>query len=376
MFSMRRAHWIPILAAALVLAPCLATVLSAQDEPLKANIVVSLSVTNRAGTSHVTVSGNDQLKIGDSRTSYYYSSANGASSGGSDNQPLSSREWKGVTVMAGIVDGRPEMSRIQGPPPAWMRQYDYFWKVDVKPVSIAPDGIAFEIDWQRGEFKDGAMVATLRDHRVVTLRQGEKHLLDFVACAPPDGPNANVFLEARASIAEDPAFADAAFDYDLWLTHQTFDGRKITRHAIVGGRQGERVGFGFASIPLPLDASAPAEAASPYRLDVSGAITGRLRSDGTVQLALEPMRQQSFDGGRGGYGAGIKVFTVRPDETTIVALPAGTGASTFKTDLASKLTNPRPGVTAKDGRVSVNDAAFFEGTTTSILITVKRQRQD
>lgn len=375
MSSMRRGLWSLILAAAFLLAPRLAATLSAQAEPPKANIVITLSVTDRGGTSHFRASGDAQLKVGETRTNYLYSSANGAGSAASADQPLgSNRTGKSGTLRPQIVNGRVQIVQVQGPPP--VTQFDYSWKVDIVAVSIAPDGITFDIDWKRSELKDGTMQPTAGDHRTVTLRQGEKHLLDFAACSPADGPNASVFLDARASIAEDPAFANAAFDYDLWLTHQMADGTKVTRHAVVGGRQGERVNFGFAPIPLRLDASAPADAPSPFRLDVRGAITGRLRSDGTIQLALEPTRQQRSGTDSLGQGGGIKVFNVRPDETTSVDLPAGTGLSSFKADLAAKLTNPRPGVTAEGGFIRVDTGAFFEGATTSILVTVKRQRQE
>ena len=375
MFSRRRAHSVLLLALALVVLPGPANVLSAQDEPLKANIVITLSATDRGGASHMRAAGGDALKTGETRTDYLYAGADGGPTGVSAGRPFPSTPVvSGGTLTARVADGRVGTSPAHGWPPAL--KFDYVWKVDVKPVSIAADGITFEIDWKRSETKDGTMQPTVGDHRTVTLRQGEKHLLDFAACSPPDGPRANIFLDVQASLAEDPAFANAAFDYDLWLTHQTSDGTKITRHAVAVGRQGERVDFAFTPIPLPLDAGSPAEAPSPYHMDVSGAITGRLKADGTIEICLESRRKQPLGSGASGYGTGVKVIVVRPDETTSVALPAFTGPSSFRSQPATKLTSPRRGVTVSADTVRVDAGTYFEGATTSILVTVKRQRQE
>jgi hypothetical protein len=379
MLSRRFASMSVAFAAVLLLAP--ASVTAAQDEGLKANIIVTMSATARNGTSHWSVRGGagqkDALKVGETHTGYFYNTANGSGGGGSDNVPIDVARMQaggGGVIVGRIVGGAVQTHNPDTPPPT--PKYDYSWKLDVKPLSIAIDAITFEIQWQRSELRDGAMQPTAGDRRTITLRQGQKHLLDFYRCTPVDAPNANVFLDVEAVPVEDSAFADAALEYDLWLVHQTASGEKLTRHAIVAGRQGELVKFNFAPIPLRLETGAPLDAPSPYRLIAAGDVTGRVKSDGNIEIAFSPKREQRSVGSTvpGLSGTGTKVFTVKPDETTSVALPSGTGFSSFRSDLSASLVNPAPGVSVKGDHVQVTLKPFFEGTTTSILLTVRRIR--
>jgi len=365
---------------------------AAQDQPPKANVVFALSTTARGGTTLTSASGDAALKVGETGTKYLYTSADGTMRGFSSGQPPEARFAGGVRggtgavgasgvtggvsgVTGGVVGGivsspenRPPSAPANVPP----LQYDYLWQVDVKPVSIAIDVVTFEMDWKRTDVKDGARQVAAGDHRTITLRQGEKHLLDFIVC-PEDSRYANVFLELQASPVEDPSVEDATFGYDLWLVHQTADGAKVTRHAVVTGRQGEKVNFTFASVPLSLDAAAP-DADSPYRLRVSGTIAGRVKPDGTIEIALRPTRREQFATGGGGIGGGTKTFVAKPEETISIALPAGNGYAGWRAKAGFKVTSPRPGVSVTADQIRVDLKPFFEGTNTSILVTVRREK--
>jgi hypothetical protein len=341
---------------------------AAQDQPPKANIVIALTRTARDGTTFVPASGNGAAKVGETLTHYFYTTANGDRTGGSDGKPPEA--YVGATgVRVGMVAGR----IVSSPAPVPPLQYDYLWHVDVKPVSIAIDVVTFELDWKRTDVKDGAKQIAAGDHRTITLRQGERHVLDFIPCSA-DARCANLFLEVQASPVEDPAVAELTFGYDLWLVHQTAEGTKITRHAIVSGRQGEKLNFNFAPVPLPLDAATAPDADSPFRVQVSGTIVGRLKPDGTIEIALQPTRRQQFPTGGGGFGGGVKTFVSKPDETTSIALPAGNGFSSWRPDAGFKLTSPRPGVTMAGDSVRIDSKSFFEGTNTSILVTVRKEK--
>jgi hypothetical protein len=357
-----------VVSCALLLSLVLPTLVAAQDQPPKANIVIALTRTARDGTTFVPVSGNGAAKVGDPLTHYFHTTANGDRTGGSDGKPPEAYVGEGG-VRVGMVAGR----IVSSPAPVPPLQYDYLWQVDVKPVSIAIDAVTFDLDWKRTDVKDGARQIAAGDHRTITLRQGERHVLDFIPCSP-DARCANLFLEVQASPVEDPAVAELTFGYDLWLVHQTAEGTKITRHAIVSGRQGEKLNFNFASMPLALDAAAAPDADSPYRLYVSGTVVGRQRPDRTIEIALQPSRSERFPTGWSGFGGGTKTFTTKAEETTSIALPAGGGRSQWRADAGFKLTSPRPGVGMTDDKVNIDLKPFFEGTATSILVTVRKER--
>lgn len=351
----------------LLLALALPAFAAAQDQPQKANIVVALQRTARDGATFTPVSGDGAAKVGETLTHYFHTTADGRS-GGSDAKPPEA--YVGAAgVRVGMAAGGIVSSPASTPP----LQYDYLWQVDVKPVSIAIDVVTFDLDWNRTDIKDGTRQVAAGDHRTITLRQGERHLLDFITCSP-GSRCANLFLEVKASPVEDASVADVTFGYDLWLVHQTADGAKATRHAVVTGRQGEKVNFSFPSVPLPLDAAAAPDTDSPYRLRVSGTIAGRMKPDGTIEIALQPTRRQQFPTGGGGIAGGTKTFAAKPEETTSIALPSGSGYSSWRADAGFRLTNPRPGVTTAGDSVRIDTKPFFQGTTTSILVTVRREK--
>lgn len=340
----------------------------AQDQPPRADINISLMRTARDGTTFTPVRGGHASAVGESKRHYFFTTAKGSPSGGSEDNPPEAY-LGGEVVRSAVVGGRVVTSRATDV----ALDYDYFWQVDVKPVSIALDLVTFDVDWTRTDVKDGARQVGAGDHRTITLRQGEKHVLDFITCSA-DAPCANLFLEVQAAPVEDPTVAETALSYDLWLVHQTAEGGKVTRHALVSGRQGEKVSFNFIPVPLQLDGAAAPDADSPYRLHVSGTIVGRVKPDGTIEIALSPARKEQSPTGSTGLGAGAKTFRSKSDETTSVALPPFKGRSKWRADAGFKLSSPRPGVSMSGDSVIIDLKEFFENTDTSILLTVHKER--
>ena len=340
----------------------------AQDQPQRADVRISLTKTMRDGKTFTPVGGGGAAAVGEATRHYFYTTAMGDRSGGSDDKPPEAYVGSaGVKVT--VVNGRVVTSNGATPSMA----YDYLWQADVKTASIWLDTVTFDIDWTRTDVKDGARQIGAGDHRTITLRQGEKHVLDFINCSP-DAACANLFLEVQAAPTEDPLVVETAFGYDLWLVHQTTEGRKVTRHTLVSGRQGEKVAFNFASVPLPLDSATAPDADSPYRLRVSGTIVGRVKPDGTIEIALSPERKEQFPSGGGGLGGGLKTFMTKPEETVSIALPAGSGHSQWRASAGFKLAAPRPGVSMAGDSVAIDLQQFFENTHTSILVTVHREK--
>lgn len=339
----------------------------AQDQPQRADITISLMRTGRDGGTSTPVRGGDATRVGETKRHYFFTTANGSPSGGSVDQPPEAN-LGGGGVEPTVVGGRVATSWAKVP----AVDYEYLWQVDVKAVSIALDLVRFDLDWTRTDVKDGARQVGAGDHRTITLRQGERHVLDFINCSP-DAPCANLFLDVQAAPVENPAVAQTNLGYDLWLVHQTADGGKATRHVLVSGRQGEKVSFNFASVPLQLDASAGPDADSPYRLHVGGTIVGRIKADGTMEVAVSPVRKGQSPTGSAGLGSGVKSFTSKPGETTSVVLPPVSGGSKWRAEPGFKLRSLRPGVSIAGDSVIIDLKEFFRNTDTSILVTVHKE---
>jgi hypothetical protein len=184
---------------------------------------------------------------------------------------------------------------------------------------------------------------------------------------------ANMLVEVTAVPVEDPAIVEQRLAYDLWLVHETADGTKVTRRTTLSAGQGEKTPFSFPAVPLPLEVGAPAGSDSQYTMLVKGTVAGRLTPDGTVRLALVASRMDRFPGGGGGTGWGFKRLTAAQSEVIGLELQTSFGYSGWRPGPGARPIKPRPGVTvSEDGAVRVDDQAFFAGTKTSIILTVRK----
>lgn len=358
-----------LLVCAFVLLTVVAPLAAAQDRPAKATVSIALCETARNGAITARASGGGALAVGESATRYVYADA-----GGNRIGQISAGSPDTVGRPTGGVMGGVSGGVAPALPPTPPRQVmDHLWQADTKVVSIDVDTVTFELDWKRSDLKDGTLQFARGDHRTITLRQGEKHLLDFIPLSP-DARDANMFVEVEAEPVEDAALRNVILGYDLWLVHQTADGVKTTRHAVVTGRQGEKVSFNFAPVPLAIDAAAAAGADSPFRLYVNGTITGRQSSDGSIQIALQSTRKNGTPEGVYGFEGGTKTFSAKADETISIAIPPYYGRSGWAVDAGFRLTTPKPGVSLADGSIRIDLGTFFDGATTSILVTAHRER--
>lgn len=343
----------------------------AQDQPPKAKITITLSATDRAGVTRVRSSSSDDIAVKDGKgwKAHFFSSRDGGSGG---TGPVGGGTYAGgvSTGTAGVSTGAVGVSA--GVPFGQMDEY-FSWDVDVRLVSTGIDSVTFDLDWHRSENDAGKALVAAGDHRTIMLRQGDRHVLDFVSCSPADSRIANLLMEIQARPVEDPEFAGVNLGYDLWLVQQAADGAKTTRHATVKGRQGEKVPFEFMPVGFPLEAMAQPEADRLLKMLVDGTITGRVSSDGPIQVSLQPRLSFRFgDEPRGGIGSGTKTFTVREGEAISLELPSRSGYCAGWID-GAKIANPAAGVKLVDnGRVEIDFKQFLAGTKTSILLTVRR----
>jgi hypothetical protein len=161
----------------------------------------------------------------------------------------------------------------------------------------------------------------------LSLREGERVLLDLVASPSSEEPACmrNFALELTAELKEDPALAGKQIAYDLWLVHDGPGGEKTSRRWAATSRHGEKTGYQFGNEML--QAHTAGDGAQQLQVSVTGHVRGRIRKDGSLELALGTERVLSYvspDGGGGDGGvseSGEKYVRVQPGEVIRVELP-------------------------------------------------------
>ena len=214
----------------------------------------------------------------------------------------------------------------------------HLWRATMQATKINEDEITLVVDWQRFDAIGGRHEARAGDRRTITLKDGERHILDFVS-SPAAGPGdcGSVLVEVEASLVDDPALANTTLGYDLWLVDEEPGGRQVTRHMEMAGRQRESIDFRFVPIGWSSDGSPATDNRRPDILvEVSGTIKGRLQPDGSMQIAVTPSRTVRVGDMSGSTGYREKVLTAKPGETIRMDIPpSGPGAvRTHQTSLS------------------------------------------
>jgi hypothetical protein len=192
----------------------------------------------------------------------------------------------------------------------------YVWRFDVSAVEVATDKITFDLVGERTSRE--APVRVLRQSQRLTLHEGEFRPIDLLHGAP-GGDCVSVVLEATASVVEDPALQGKTIEWDLWLES---DLQGAPMHAALTSPQGASATFAFDSI-------AGSGGANEVLVQVLGQLRGRVRADGSIDVALNTNRVTSwgivniallrqFHSGR---GFGEKRFTMKPGEAVKIVLP-------------------------------------------------------
>jgi hypothetical protein len=215
------------------------------------------------------------------------------------------------------------------PVAAVLARYRYAWTADVTLLEATIDKLVLGATWGRFESRPAGSPVRSAGETIpqVSLREGERLLLDFVAPSPAGEPACmrNFALELTAELKEDPALAGKQIAYDLWLVHDAPSGEKTSRRWAATSRHGEKTGFQFAHEML--QAHTAGDGAQQLQVGVTGHVRGRIRKDGSLELALRTERMLSYvssDGGTGDGGeseTGEKVVRVQPGEVIRVELP-------------------------------------------------------
>jgi hypothetical protein len=132
-------------------------------------------------------------------------------------------------------------------------------------------------------------------------------------------------IEVSASIADDRVLSGKTLEWDVWLS----SGANVEpAHRAFTSPQGESAAFEFE--PLATNQTLPG--GEILFAQVYGQVRGRVRSDGSIDIALNMNRLVDVDLGSGSRGvrpprnairtgSGQKNFTLKPGETVKIVLP-------------------------------------------------------
>lgn len=203
-------------------------------------------------------------------------------------------------------------------PPVW-------WVVTTDFVSKHFDGATVDVRWQRRVNTPLLHEPAVEERaRRLTLVEGRPHVLDFVPMEMPNGNCDAVILQAEVLFDDPPAVADSRIEHDLWLVHRDASGREQAFRLVETGRQGEVLDYAFDTITF--DGNGARTDGGPLRMNVSGTVKGRIRTDGRIDLVLEA--SQGFgteSAGRTAAATGKKTLIVSPGEVVEIPFPAAEG---------------------------------------------------
>ena len=200
----------------------------------------------------------------------------------------------------------------------------HLWNVTVQPVAVVDENITINVDWKRFDaVSGGGYESHVADRRAITLKDGERHVFDFVSAPAGSASHcANLLVHVEAAIFDDPALANTTLGYDLWLVDQDSAGNQVTRHMEIAGKHREKIDFRFLPIGWSADGSpAPDNRRPDIFVELSGTLKGLLQPDGSVQLTVRPSRTVRVGDMTGSTGYREQILTAKPGETIRMDIP-------------------------------------------------------
>jgi hypothetical protein len=234
----------------------------------------------------------------------------------------------------------------------------YIWRFDVRTLEVMTDRIKFDLTWQRTSRTTPDEV--LERTQQMTLREGESRPIDLLH--GKQGTNCvSVVLEVTAEIGEDSVPLANAIDWDVWLSGNT---ESVSVHRALASAPGDSAVFHFE--PVTTTAMQVNGKVDPVMVSVYGQLRGRIRADGTVDVALNTNRTVSLNLSgaprptaprqlSSAGGSGQKNFVLKPGEAVKIILPPLGGRVEFRTDPA---TGKRTGRAVPTPAQSANEMAI------------------
>jgi hypothetical protein len=318
-------------------------------------------------------SGGPTLRAGGEGNAYLLS-------GGFDAEGEPTREICTGAVGSGSID------------PERLAASAHVWRLHAKLLSATMENVVVFVEWSRTDAaRRGVTRLTTGGFTTVTLPEGGLHTLDFLASpTPEDTCGASLRVDLDVAVEEDARFVQDSVEYELWLVDDARSGSGGTHRLRMTGAQGESLNFAFPALTWPLPDVRFADGRNgSVAATVTGAIRGRIRDDGSIDLFLEAHRDIGIVGRqtRGAIGDhGRKSLRVGPAETLGLTLPPAKGTHTLaldeswgsvfgvrgmtSEDMASS--TAASGVERTDEAVSVDFAKFLGDHTMSLRLTARR----
>ena len=270
-------------------------------------------------------------------------SASGLSGGGSaiwdDLLPGESRSFlvtaaSGGACISGVAGPLPLSSPdLQARVAKQEASAKYVWHFDIRMIDVKVSTITFDLSWQRTS--RNAPDERLQYVQRLTLRDKESRAIDLIHGAPGSAC-LSLAISVEAGITDDPSLQSKMLEWELWASA----GRQTSALQPFRSVQGDAAEFRF-------DPLAARGGATGQQVEFSGTVTGRVRLDGDIDVALtvrridlQPLNQKDLIAffkdadrwlGPGRSGAFQKTFTAKPGEAVKIVLPGAPVSPLVKT---------------------------------------------
>jgi hypothetical protein len=191
------------------------------------------------------------------------------------------------------------------------------WRVAARLESFDGATAVIGVRWSREIFGNDIQPAGPFEGQFTwRVSEGSFRTLDFVRQTPAavDGCDTmGVELRYRAPGPEE--LREAALGYDVWLVQRMPSGERRTRRLQTSAQQGTAVSFALPTVGLDMPPR-PDGSAAVLDLRVTGHLTGRVRRDGRIDLAVDAGRMVGVRGSNLMSGnSGRTQLTVAENET-------------------------------------------------------------
>lgn len=249
---------------------------------------------------------------------------------------LNEREYSGLVITPGFRSGGELcVSSVQsGFDASALERAAVGWHVEARLVELRAGEATIDLRWNRRVNRaDIAPAESVTSEKRIVMREGDTRILDLVRTTSRPAPECDAFgLTYEVEFAGPRELAGAAIGYDLWLVQQDADGELVTDRYQVSAKQGQQVDYFFRPVPYSGEGRRRARDAAAILMNVSGEISGRVRTDGNIDLTVDGTRGFSDAAASAAVStSGRTMLTVKPGETVEVAmdLPVGGTLSTL-----------------------------------------------
>jgi hypothetical protein len=206
------------------------------------------------------------------------------------------------------------------------------WHIEARLVELRQGEATIDVKWTRQINRSDIVPAdSFTSEQRVVLREGDSRILDLIRTVRRPSTGCESFgLTYEVQFEGPRTLSGAAIAYDLWLVQQDADGELVTDRYQVAAKQGQQVDYFFRPVPYTADGQRSEGGAPAILMNVSGAIRGRVRSDGNIDLMVDGTRWFTDAAATSGVGKkGRTMITIRPGETIEVGtnLPSGSLAN-------------------------------------------------